>query len=393
MAAARASKRGKRTLLLEKNHSPGLKILMSGGTRCNLTQSTDIRGIVDAFGKPGKFLHSALAALSPSALVSEFNSWGVATKVESTGKVFPTSDKAADVLNALLNETARSGVQLVTDEPVNNLRYNDGSFFISTPKREIRCERVIVTTGGKSYPGSGTCGDGYPWLAKLGHTITPLRPALTPITTLATWTPELKGIALPVTLEVRAPGEKKSLAIRNEAMLFTHFGISGPAALDVSRAISSHDEPRTLFLRCDLLPQFARAELEEQIASATISQGKKQISTLLCDWFPRRLSEALLPVAKVPPERRLGELAKKERIRLLATLKQLELPVSGVRGYKKAEVTAGGVALNEVNSSTMESKLVPGLFLAGEILDLDGPIGGYNFQAAFSTGHLAGMNV
>jgi len=395
MAAARAAARGRRTLLLEKNRNAGVKILMSGGTRCNLTQATNSAGIVKAFGKPGKFLHSAVAAYSPSDLIAEFESWGVLTKVEQTphtNKVFPASDKAADVLAALLNECRTCGVELLTNEAVENLTRVNDVFCVHTGKQLLTAESVIVTTGGKSYPGSGTCGDGYPWLASLGHTITELRPALTPITTLADWTPALKGIALPVKLEVIDPNVKKPLSIRNEAMLFTHFGISGPAALDVSGAISGHSEPRTLTIRCDLLPEHSREAVDDTLRSAAQANGKKLVSGILCEWFPRRLAEALLPVAEMPSDRRCGELTKKERNRLVNVLKSLALPVSGVRGYKKAEVTAGGVALSEVNSSTMESKLIPKLYLAGEILDLDGPIGGYNFQAAFSTGHLAGLN-
>ncbi|QDU92975.1 BaiN/RdsA family NAD(P)/FAD-dependent oxidoreductase [Lignipirellula cremea] len=391
LAATTAAERGKKTLLLEKNRRPGMKILMSGGTRCNITHNTQSRGIVAAFGRQGKFLHSALAALSPQAVIARIEAEGVGTKVEPNGKIFPVSDKAADVLAALWAPLERSGCTFAREEPVQDLVRSGEQFLLRTSLRELTADKVIVTTGGKSYPGSGTQGDGYPWLAELGHTIITPRPALTPITTNDSWAPELKGVAAPAILEVIEPGRKKPLAQRREAVLFTHFGLSGPAVLDVSRAVSGHANPQALRLRCDFFPDDTIDSLDEWLRNP--EHGGKFVSGVINQKIIRRLGEAIQTLADVPLATRASELSRKDRRRLVETLKRLEISVSGVRGFKKAEVTAGGVDLAEVDSSTMQSKRVPHLYLAGEILDLDGPIGGYNFQAAFSTGYLAGQSV
>lgn len=397
LGAARAAELGRRTLLLEKNRQPGIKILMSGGTRCNLTHATDRRGIVEAFGVPGRFLHSALAALSPQELVSLIEAEGVATKVEETGKIFPVSNQASDVLEALLARLSRSGGALGLDEPVSNLERNGGGFRITTSRRVLESEKVLLTTGGQSYPGCGTTGDGYRWAETLGHTIVPPRPALTPVTVDAAWVRELQGITIPdvsVRVVESCEGQPKSriLAQRRGSFLFTHFGLSGPVVLDVSRTISGHPQPRSLRLECDFLPSIATEHLDEQLRAESARWGKRQIAGLLADQLPRRMTDALLVQAGLSLDRKGADLSKADRGRWVQQIKRLSLGISGTRGFRKAEVTAGGITLEEVDSRTMQSKLVPNLYLAGEILDLDGPIGGYNFQAAFSTGWLAGQS-
>lgn len=394
VAAAEAAARGRRTLLLEKNKRPGVKILMSGGTRCNLTHATDKWGIIKAYGEQGNFLHSALAALSPAELVQMFEDEGVATKVEETGKVFPVSNRATDVLAALVRRFDRSGAELSLAEPVANCSRVDDKFLVVTQARSLTCDSLLMTVGGKSYPGSGTTGDGYAWAAAMGHDIVPPRPALVPITTDATWVKSLTGLTIPdVQVGVCEGAIPKPLASARGSFLFTHFGLSGPVILDVSRAVTAHSKPRELALMCDFLPATKQSDLEEQLHQEATAEGRKQIVGLLSKHIPRRLAEELLGLCGLNPELRSAELPKRERSRLVAAIKQSLIPVSGTRGFEKAEVTAGGVSLREVDSRTMQSKLVPGLYFAGEILDLDGPIGGYNFQAAFSTGVLAGKNV
>lgn len=404
VAALRASECGRRTLLLEKNVRPGTKILMSGGTRCNITQNTDSRGIVDAYGPAGRFLHSALARLNPQDVVAMFEAEGVLTKVEPTGKIFPVSDRASDVLDALVRRLNRSGCTLALEQPLIDLvRLEDDSFHLITSTQTFHASKVIITTGGQSYPGSGTTGDGYVWAAKLGHVIIPPRPALTPVTVDAMWVRELQGVTLtdvsvrvmepPETNSPGTPGKQKCLAQRRGSFLFTHFGLSGPVVLDVSRAISGHEQPRRLKLECDFLPDTKIAELDEHLRHEAASSGKKQLGGILSHLLPRRLTDALLVQLNLPQDRKLAELSKADRGRLVQAVKALAIPVTGTRGFRKAEVTAGGVSLKEVDSHTMQSRLVPNLYLAGEVLDLDGPIGGYNFQAAFSTGWLAGESV
>ncbi len=420
MAATVAAERGKQVLLLEKNRRAGTKILMSGGTRCNITHATDRKGIIAAYRmqerKQGDFLHSALAALSPDDLLAFFHAEGVATKTEPGGKVFPVSNQASDVLEALLERLYRSGAKLALGEALSDLRVADtGGFELGTASRTLCCDKLVLTTGGKSYPGSGTTGDGYAWLKKLGHKIVPPRPALTPVTTNLEWVRELKGITIPdvsLTLAdspVRAAnpnsgGGSKNLPVRKSdrvderrgSFLFTHFGLSGPAPLDISRSISGHAKPAALSLSCDFLPNQSTDEFQKQCRTALSSNGKKSIMASMQNMlpqFPKRLLESLLAASDVAGDLRSAEVSKSQLQAISVAFKSNAIPVSGTRGFKKAEVTAGGLSLVEVDSSTMQSRMVPNLFIAGELLDLDGPIGGYNFQAAFSTAWLAGMSV
>jgi predicted Rossmann fold flavoprotein len=407
-AATRAAERGRRTLVLEKNRKPGVKILMSGGTRCNITHDCDAAGIIAAFGSAGRFLHSPLAALGPREVVEMLNSEGLETKVEPGGKVFPASDRATDVLNTLLRRLKCSGAELALGEGVSRIDRHDAHFRVTTSKRTIDARTVVVTTGGKSYPGCGTIGEGYAWLAVLGHTIRQPRPALVPLTSDEAWVQALSGVTMAdvgvrvvdprtngvVKVPRRRGGLPPGVQIeRRGSLLFTHFGLSGPAILDVSRAVTAADDPRKLMLLVDFIPGMSPDELDELLRNAALSDGKRAILSVVADHVPRRLSEALVARAGVPADRRAAELNKSERGQIVESLKASQIRVTGSRGFDKAEVTAGGVALEEVDSRTMESKLVPGLYIAGEVLDLDGFIGGYNFQAAFSTGWLAGESV
>jgi predicted Rossmann fold flavoprotein len=400
MAGARSAERGKRTLLLEKNRKPGVKILISGGTRCNFTHAADARGIVEAFGPPGRFLHSALAALGPQDVVDLFLSEGVPAKIESdTGKVFPAGDRASDVLAALIRRLKKNGCALAAEEPLLKIERSADGFRLITSRRTISAQKILLATGGKSYPACGTTGDGYRWAAELGHTIVPPCPALTPVTTHASWVTALRGITIAdASVKVveslsRENGKPRCLAGRRGSLLFTHFGLSGLAVLDVSRAISGYHAPQKLILECDFMPGVRAEELDAMIAAECASAGGRQAAVILDCLLPRRLADAILEQAETPPRRRGAELSKSERRRLIRAIKQCPIPVAGTMGFRKAEVTAGGVALDEVDSSSMQSKIVPGLYFAGELLDLDGPIGGYNFQAAFSTGYLAGESM
>ncbi len=415
MAGAHAAAKGRRTLLLEKNCKPGAKILISGGGRCNLTHACDARGILEALGNQGKFLHSALAACGPNETIEFFRKEGVPTCVESgTGKVFPQSNRAADVLSALLRRLKSAGCELATSEPLVDLDCSrdpsENGFCLTTSKRTLHAEKVLLATGGKSYPACGTTGDGFRFAEKLGHAIIPPRPALAPISTPDEAIRELQGITLPdVVAKVVErgagchPGRKKlplgnlssgtCLGSCRGALLFTHFGVSGPTAMNLSRLISGHPNPRTLILECDLLPHWNENALVESIGQACPAGGRKTASTLLDPWLPRRVAKIILQATAIPPERRLAELSKEDRRRIIHHLKHFSISVAGTLGFHKAEVTAGGVALAEVDSRTMQSKIRQNLYFSGELLDLDGPIGGYNLQIAFSTGFLAGESM
>jgi len=415
LAAIRSAELGKSTLLIEKNRKVGVKILISGGSRCNVTHNTDRKGIIEGFGKNGKFLHSALTQFGPQDVVAMLLAEGVETKVEPNGKIFPGSDKAFDVQQALLRRMQRSGCQLANQQTVTNVQPIDHGFQVTTVDQAFDCQKVIVTTGGLSYPGCGTTGDGYPWMRALGHTVTHTYPALVPLRSEADWVHQLKGIALPAAnvsvlenawldkttdIDSRwAMVRKRSLIQRQAPLLFTHFGLSGPAAMDVSKAISSHPEPRSLNCVVDSLPATDIHILAQKLQNAIQANGNRTIGRILSHDLlldtdiPERLADTFLSLANVDKSRKAAEVSKVDRIRIVQNLKMLTIPVTQTLGYEKAEVTTGGVVLAEVDPKTMQSKICPGLFLAGEILDLDGRIGGFNFQAAFSTGWVAGTNV
>lgn len=412
MAAASAGLQGRRVVVLEKNRKLGVKILMSGGTRCNITHNCDQRGIAEAFGRQGKFLRSALASLTPEQVVEKIEAQGVATKVEETGKIFPISNKAIDVRDALVRMARDGGATILTEQPVESvsIEFTDGNdpatrlFTVHTPNGSHSARNLILTTGGKSYPGCGTTGDGYAWAKQFGHSIVPTVPALAPVQCELDWIRQLKGITIQdVELSVRAvPPKKKQkpLDVRRGPLLFTHFGFSGPTAMNISRAITRFradrvpgQEPQTLVIRCDFLPDITSDALLQAFRDRQHTHGKQSVAHLLNEWFPKRLADSFLMQADIPEAKKFAEFGKKTAQKLVQVLKQNDCPVQKTLGYKKAEVTAGGVALSEVDSRDMQSKLRPGLYFAGEILDIDGPIGGFNFQAAFSTGWLAGSQL
>lgn len=402
--AGTAAQKGLKVLVLEKNNKAGPKILMSGGTRCNITHDCDWRQIVEAFGREGRFLSSALNYLPPVEVIRTIEAEGVATKREVTGKIFPVSDRAMDVRDALVRRLTNAGAELRTGVAVKDIARDEasGEFQIKTDFESYTSHKLLVCTGGLSYPGCGTTGDGYPWLQKLGHTVTPLRPALTPLVSSIPWLTDLQGITIPdaaVTVEllngstVSKDSKKKDPRLSSRGgLLWTHFGLSGPAPMNVSRAVSDLPAGHHSSLHIDLLPDSKPDDLQQWFQKAT-QTGSRNISNVLSELVPKRIAQILLDISQVVPEKPLAEVSKKNRNDLVERIKNFVVPLHGTRGYMKAEVTAGGVVLSEVNPHTMESKLVPGLFLAGEILNLDGPIGGFNFQAAFSTGHLAGMSM
>jgi len=308
VAACRAAERGRKTLLLEKRRQPGSKILLSGGTRCNLTHATDRRGIAEAFGKQGRFLHSALAALGPEAVVDLFEAEGVATQVEAGGKIFPRSGRADDVRAALLARLGRTTCTLALDEPVAEIGRQPTGFLVTTVQRTIDGQSVVLATGGRSYPASGSTGDGYRWAAALGHTIVTPRPALVPITTHAPGVLALQGITVAdVRVSVLDPladsRRPKCLAEQRGSLLFAHFGLSGPAVLDVSRTVSGHAEPQSLLLRCDFLPEMNQELLESILQEQCRTAGKRLAAGILADRLPQRLAAAVAEQAGLAPTR------------------------------------------------------------------------------------------
>ncbi|MGV3485944.1 MAG: NAD(P)/FAD-dependent oxidoreductase [Planctomycetaceae bacterium] len=384
--------------VLEKNRKAGVKILMSGGTRCNLTHDCGPAGIMEAFGQGGSFLRQALALMPPADVVGLFHSLGVATQVESTGKVFPSSNRALDVRDALLRYATEAGAQVRLATSVQSIEPDGPRFSVHTDQGTLIADRVIVTSGGRSYPGCGTIGEGYVWMKTLGHSIVPTRPALVPLVGGEPWMHEISGVTLDrVSASVWARAEagkkapKRPLLTRTGGFLFTHLGYSGPTAMDVSGTITGAGDPAMTRLTLDLIPDTSPAAIEQWFQDCRAKDGKRKVVSALGEWLPKRLAEAICSKAGASVCT-FAEMPRAAMAKLGEDLKRLPLPVTGTRGFEKAEVTAGGVSLREVDPRTMQSRLVPGLFIAGEILDLDGWIGGYNFQSAFSTGYTAGLH-
>ena len=404
MACASAIRVGKSVLLLEKNTKLGVKILMSGGTRCNITHACDKNGIVEAFGKQGRFLHSALASLTPDDVVSLIESEGVKTKTEVGGKIFPCSNRAIDVRDALVrlatDPTQPGNCEIVTGLACREIKKNGEQFHITTDLHQFVADSIIVTTGGKSYPGCGTTGDGYSWAKSFGHEIVQPVAALTPIVNENCWSHNLKGLTFEdVVLKIisrpaesATPTKLKLLDERRGGFLFTHFGYSGPSSLDISRVVARNGNPSSLMLQCDFEPGIRADDLHNEITKLISEKPKQFFANVLTDKYPRRFVDNLLPQLGFDSPIKSGEVSKRKLSKVVESLKGIQFPIAGTYGFKKAEVTAGGVALNQIDSRTMQSKLCDGLFFAGEVIDLDGPIGGYNFQSAFCTGWLAGKS-
>ncbi|MFT7620431.1 MAG: putative Rossmann fold flavoprotein [Planctomycetota bacterium] len=387
MAATEAADGGAKTLLLEKNRKAGIKILASGGTRCNVTSTLPIRELGTWFGKKGeRFLRYGLHEFGPDDIRRILLHEGVETLTFPLEKVFPKSGRAADVLEALLARLNRTTAELALEEGVVDLEKKDDFFRVKTAKRRITCRRAIVTVGGVSYPKTGTTGDGYPWLRNMGHKIVNPRPALVPIVVRESWVRELTGIAVEDVVVSANLDNGKSVYARRRPLLFTHRGLSGPGPMDISGHLDSLGGKRQL--QIDWLPDRKEEEINQLLHDS--SKRRQLMLNVLPGEFPRRLSVALLGQAGIHEDRTSSDLSKLERLSLVQTLKRNQIDVSGTEGFAKAEVTAGGVDLSEIVAKTMESKLVPGLHVAGEILNIDGPIGGFNFQAAFSTGTVAG---
>lgn len=389
-AAKFAAERGRRTLVLEKNARPGLKVLISGGGRCNLTTTLTGSDLEAQYGpRRGRFLRHALRSFQPAALRAMFEAEGVALHEEDLDKIFPVSRRASDVLAALLAMVTRAGVELRTQSPVLALAVREGRFALSTPRGEVLAAKVVLATGGLSYPKTGATGDGYPMCAQLGHAIVKPVPALAPLALEVDWVHELQGIVLPaprLTLRDRAGGV---LVQRARPVLFTHRGLSGPAPMDVSGFVEEQGGGCTLEL--DLVPATSAEQLDAQLLAAARRDGRGAVSHALPGELPERLRRQL--VHNAGADGALAALTRAARQTLVTALKATRLRVDRSLGFAHAEVTRGGVALDEVDPRTMGSRLVPGLFVCGELLDVDGPIGGFNFQAAFATGRLAGLAV
>jgi predicted Rossmann fold flavoprotein len=380
-----------RVVALDSAPRLGAKILISGGGRCNVTH--DVVSPEEFNGKRNQ-IAKVLRSFSVSETVAFFEDLGVPLKREEGGKLFPESDRARTVLDALLDAVLDVGVEIRTGQRVDDLAANGDHFVITSSNGAVVEARVVVlATGGRSIPRTGSDGRGYEVAARMGHTIAPTFPALVPLVVASGhWTRNLSGVTTDVELAVRST-QGRILHRQRGSLLFTHFGISGPAPLDISRhwIAARRDDPGAA-----LTVSFAPDGEEDLVAAALIAAARESphshAASVLRRWVPERLAVALVEAAGMEPATTTGKLTRERRRVLVDAVVRLPLPIVTDRGFDYAEVTAGGVPLDEVRSSTMESRLAPGLFLCGEILDVDGRIGGYNFQWAWVTGRLAGTH-
>lgn len=390
MAAGRAGEKGARVILLEKNRVLGRKVRISGKGRCNVTNAAELRAFIENYPGNGGFLYSAFHKFFNDDLRQLLESLGVLLKVERGGRVFPRSDQAADIVNALERYLQQGAVAIRTGETVRKILFaKDRVIGVKTTGGIINTSCVIVATGGKSYAATGSTGDGYRWAQEAGHTISPLRPALAPLNIREEWVKELQGLSLKNVEAVLRVGDKV-LGREFGEMLFTHFGVSGPIILTLSRWVARDEAPGDLLLQINLKPSLDVEKLDNRLQRDFQTYQRKQIKNALDDLLPKRLIPVIIRLSGISPEKFVHQITRKERAVLIELLTALPLFVSGCRPLDEAIVTAGGVSLKEINPKTMESKLVQGLYFAGEVLDIDGYTGGYNLQAAFSTGYVAG---
>jgi predicted Rossmann fold flavoprotein len=391
IAAWRAASCGARTRILEKNGRLGLKIHISGGGKCNITHGGEMEAVRKAFEPDeARFLRYPFRRFTNEDVLDLLRDRGVTVHTRPDGRVFPDSGRADDVVDGLAWHLHDTGVRIDFGSAVSALAVEEGRIAGAWVNGKLfPCPRVIVAVGGSSYPKTGTTGDGWRWMRELGHTIVPLRAALAPMYLGDGVRPDYSGVALrDCVLRARQAG--KELARWRGDLLFTHQGISGPTALGVSRAAAAAMEHGPVTLEVDLLPDRKQEELSAVLAEAHGAAGRRTVRTLLQPLLPERLVPELLERAAVDGATMANQLPKKGRNRLVEILKRWDLGAIRAIPLEKGEVVAGGVSLDEVDPSTMESRLVPGLYLCGEVLDLAGPVGGYNLQAAFATGYVAG---
>lgn len=392
MAAYQAAVHGAEVFLFERNNQIGKKILITGKGRCNLTNIKDISEFIENTPGNGKFLYSALTSFDNMQLISFFKDLGVETKVERGGRVFPRSDKSSDIINAFEKAISRSHVKIYYKMRAKELIIRVGNiqgirfFGNNTP---FHCDKVIVATGGISYPSTGSTGDGYNLARQAGHTITDITPSLVPLIVKENWAKHLQGLTLK-NVKVTSYEENNKIESQFGEMLFTHFGVSGPIIFSLSRKIIDHLDKK-VSISINLKPALNRTQLDQRLLKDFKHKHKKRFKNSLDALLPKKLIPVFIDLTGIDPEKPVNQITKFDRQIIIDKLTDLRLNITGCI-KEQAIVTRGGLSVKEINPKTMESLLVKGLYFAGEVLDIDGLTGGYNLQAAFSTGYLAGLN-
>lgn len=400
MAAGRAAEIGRSVLLLEKNPTLGKKLLITGGGRCNLTNNKpDVRMMLTKYKSSGKFLFSAFSQFGVEETIQFFNKHGLNTKEEPEGKIFPVSNKAQSVWDVLVSYMKRGEVRIQTNTEVTSLSPNkDGDIVIhlkdvsrKTGKAEIFTHSCIVATGGASRPETGSTGDGFIWLKKNGHKIIDNDLALVPLTLKDTWTKKLSGVSLKdVKLTVLQNGQRYEA--QKGKLLFTHVGISGPTILNMSKWIGELLQYGDVVIELDLFPNLDHGTIKQKLQELLIAENNKKLKNILNKLVPASLVSSLLELAKIDENTPNHSVIHEDRIKLVKLFKTIPLNVKGLLGTNKAIVSSGGVALEEIDFKTMQSRLVQNLYIIGDVLNIDRPSGGYSLQLAWTTGYVAGSN-
>ncbi len=390
MSAGTASSLGSKTLLIEKNERLGKKLLITGKGRCNITNSGDTNSFIASFGKNGRFLYRALSEFSNENLINFFHHLGVKTKLERGGRIFPLSDKSQDIVNALKKYLDENKCEILFKSSVGNI-IKEGDFFKTKLKSNniFQSKKVIIATGGCSYPLTGSTGEGYSFAKEFGHSITETTPALVPLETKESFVKKLQGLSLK-NVSVKALSDEKEISSEFGEMLFTHFGVSGPVILTLSGDIVQElKKDRKVHISINFKPALSREILTKRILREFESSSNKHLYNVLKSLLPEKLAELFIDLCEIPENKPVHQIKREERERVQDLLTDFRLEVTKPRGFDEAIITRGGISLNEINPYTMESKKVKGLFFCGEIIDIDGITGGYNLQEAFSTGYLA----
>ncbi len=390
MAAAMAASKGSTVALVEKNDTLGRKLLITGKGRCNITNDCDISEFISNVPVNGNFLYSAFYSFTNMDLINLLSKAGVNTKVERGGRVFPVSDKAVDVLNALRKLLKHYGVKVLNAEVKSIKSASDGKQVILNENRVIKCNSVIIATGGLSYPRTGSTGDGYKFAKSMGHTVTELKASLVPVCIKSPYIPKLMGLSLKNTA-IKVFKDNKECYTDFGEMLFTHYGASGPVILSASshmRNFSKHKYELVI----DLKPALDNETLDRRILRDFEKEKNKIYANSLDALLPKKLIPVIVDMSGIDPKKKVNEITREERKLLVSLLKEMRFKIDALRPISDAIITSGGVSVKEINPKTMESKLCPGLYFAGEIIDVDAYTGGFNLQIAFSTGYLAGIN-
>lgn len=391
MAAVRAGQLGKNVMLIEKNDAVGKKLKITGSNRCNITNTASLDIFMEKFGKKGAFFRSAFAALSNRRLMSFFESKGLKFKIEDNGRVFPITDKSRSVIKVLKGYLSQNKVKINYNTRLVKIKKKKDYFSLDLGNDNyMATKKVILATGGISYPTTGSTGDGFEVAQKVGHKVTPLRPGIVPLKVAETYVKELQGISLE-DIRLTFKYGKKKLVSDNGNLIFTHFGISGPLVLDLSsQIVRILEKNKTVDLFIDLKPEMTDQELRKKIMDEFENRSKTEFKNLMKLFMPNRMIPVVAELLDINPKKKVNQVTKEERNKVVNLLKAFPLTVTGSLPIEKAMVTCGGISRKEINPQTMESKVMEGVYFAGEIIDFCAPSGGYNLQEAFSTGYLAG---